>query len=214
MRDRTCTVDGCELPRPYKLYCNGHYRRWKRTGSPGSADLRAVGPKGQECAFDACGKPVRSSGLCGGHYLQKWSGIALRPLREQADTTEVDADGRKMCSRCEDRLPVEAFHSNKRIRGGLSPHCKRCHRSDVLQRTYGITIDQFEAMSDQQGGACAICRGANDDGRNLFVDHNHTTGAVRGLLCVRCNRGVGNFLDNIEHLRAAIAYLERHTMET
>lgn len=64
-------------------------------------------------------------------------------------------------------------------------------------------------MLVDQNGACAICGGVNKDGRKLFVDHDHATGQVRGLLCNLCNRGIGNMRDSIKLLRAAADYLER-----
>lgn len=77
-----------------------------------------------------------------------------------------------------------------------------------MQRAYGITLDEYEALLTAQRGGCAICSGVNKDGRNLFVDHDHTTGAVRGLLCNLCNRALGNFRDSVDLLDAAITYLK------
>jgi hypothetical protein len=81
-------------------------------------------------------------------------------------------------------------------------------------RRYGITFEQYEAMLAEQHNRCAICGSEPDpNGRRsagrLHVDHDHETGRVRGLLCNRCNPGVGYFLHDTDRLRAAIAYLER-----
>lgn len=65
-------------------------------------------------------------------------------------------------------------------------------------------------MLVRQGGVCAIC-GGPPDGRwkRFHVDHCHKTGRVRGLLCRKCNNGLGNFGDSVETMRKAIAYLRR-----
>lgn len=73
------------------------------------------------------------------------------------------------------------------------------------QRTYGLTPEQYDAMLAAQGGLCAICR----RDRVLVVDHDHATGAVRGLLCTPCNTGLGLFLDAPAALLQAAAYLEQ-----
>jgi hypothetical protein len=77
-------------------------------------------------------------------------------------------------------------------------------------RAYGITVEQFESMLAKQGGGCAICGQANGPGRGerLHVDHCHSTGRVRGLLCLKCNHGIGNFSDDTSRMRAAIRYLD------
>lgn len=85
---------------------------------------------------------------------------------------------------------------------------------------YGITEEQFNSLLEAQGGKCAICqnvlnhRDSGDDYRGreycLHVDHNHETGIVRGLLCGRCNRGLGFFGDDVELLSAAWVYLLAH----
>jgi hypothetical protein len=75
---------------------------------------------------------------------------------------------------------------------------------------YGISTEQYEAVLAAQGGRCACCGSvANASGKRLFVDHDHVTGAVRGVLCHKCNAGIGSLGDNIEGVRRALAYLER-----
>lgn len=77
-------------------------------------------------------------------------------------------------------------------------------------KKFGIALDEFQSMYERCGGQCEIC-GFKDNGDKRFfpfVDHCHTTGVVRGLLCSKCNFGVGQFGDNIETLRRAILYIE------
>lgn len=136
-------------------------------------------------------------------------------------------DGRKVCKRCGLEQPVDEYYPVRTGAAALRPWCKTCmgrrsasRRSteEALRRRlethlmskYGITVDTYELMAELQGHSCAIC---GEDGRDawfgrLVVDHNHETGAVRGLLCAKCNRGIGQFLDSVTILRSAIAYLE------
>jgi Recombination endonuclease VII len=79
---------------------------------------------------------------------------------------------------------------------------------------YGITEAQYKCILSLQHGACAICRlpetckGSKGKVRPLTVDHDHRTGEVRGLLCNKCNVGIGNLRDSVLLLQSAIAYLE------
>ena len=88
---------------------------------------------------------------------------------------------------------------------------KEWTRNYDLKRFYGITIEQFEEMKQAQDGKCAICKTTEPKGRhNVFaVDHCHKTGKVRGLLCNKCNVGLGSFCDNIDSLKEAIEYLKK-----
>jgi Recombination endonuclease VII len=81
---------------------------------------------------------------------------------------------------------------------------RRKHR---LRCVYGISLEEYDAMLDSQGGVCAICKKKPDEGKALFVDHCHVTGRVRGLLCGKCNSVLAFGNDNPDILRAAIAYL-------
>ncbi len=88
-----------------------------------------------------------------------------------------------------------------------------------LMKTHGITIDQYELMHKQQGGVCAICNQPetaikpNGTIRHLAVDHCHDRNMIRGLLCTRCNLGLGGFKDNPEILKKAVDYLQKHGLE-
>lgn len=75
--------------------------------------------------------------------------------------------------------------------------------------TYGITAEEYQAILDYQGGRCAICQRATGATKRLSVDHDHKTGAVRGLLCTPCNRDVlGHLRDDPAALRRGADYLE------
>lgn len=77
-----------------------------------------------------------------------------------------------------------------------------------LRYRYGITLEQYLARVENQSGVCAICGRQPDEGKKLYVDHDHDTGDVRGLLCFSCNTGIARFGDDPEVLLAAIRYLE------
>lgn len=77
-----------------------------------------------------------------------------------------------------------------------------------LKNNYGITINDYNAISSKQDGKCAICgKHQSDMKRRLDVDHDHKTGRIRGLLCTNCNIGMGKFLDDEYLLLKAAEYL-------
>lgn len=78
------------------------------------------------------------------------------------------------------------------------------------ERKYGLEAGDYERLSDANGGACWICdRPESVPGRSLAIDHDHQTGAVRGLLCTRCNQVLGRMADDADLLRKAAAYLDQ-----
>jgi hypothetical protein len=84
---------------------------------------------------------------------------------------------------------------------------KATDRRSYLKRRFGITPEDYDAMLDRQGGVCAICKREPRTDISLHVDHDHSTGAVRGLLCFDCNAGIGKFREDVGVLSAAIVYL-------
>ena len=80
-------------------------------------------------------------------------------------------------------------------------------RAYNLQAQYGITLDDYLRMHEEQDGLCAICKCPEMHRTTLSVDHCHRTGEVRGLLCNLCNTGLGRFEDNPELVAEALSYL-------
>jgi hypothetical protein len=79
--------------------------------------------------------------------------------------------------------------------------------------SHGKTRAEIHAILERQGFQCAICAATRHHGAGWHGDHDHKTGAFRGVLCRGCNVGLGNFKDKVKLLRAAILYLERHEHE-
>jgi len=79
-------------------------------------------------------------------------------------------------------------------------------RARDLERKYGITVAEYERLYTEQLGRCAICVDPLAEVK-VCVDHDHETGAVRGLLCNRCNQGLGYFRDSAGIMNAAVRYL-------
>ncbi len=78
------------------------------------------------------------------------------------------------------------------------------------RKTFGLTADQWDALMASHNGRCAICRDEIDD-RTATIDHDHHTGDIRGLLCRKCNAGLGMFRDDKALLNKALAYLVKET---
>ncbi len=125
----------------------------------------------------------------------------------------------KCCSVCKQEKPLSEFYKGK-------SSCKPCsnkiskqwkidnveksrlarHRAK-LKKKYGITLEQYEAMFDEQKGVCYICKNESLN-RRLSVDHCHKTGKIRRLLCDKCNMTLGLVNDSQELLKQFIFYLK------
>jgi len=132
-----------------------------------------------------------------------------RVVRERV---EVPA-GHKYCRRCDQIKPFAEWHKNARQSGGLAGYCKECRselgRRGHLKRTFGLSPEERATLIESQGGTCAIC-----DGPPQHIDHDHTTGKVRGVLCGPCNMGLGQFQDDPTRLARAATYLRRHGLRS
>lgn len=126
---------------------------------------------------------------------------------------------------------VKAKRRHTQCRVCVAVACSRRHRKNIvhrsrqvyvnkLNRIYGLTASQHERMIREQGNLCAICHQAESivDARSmgsgktfsLAIDHDHVTGAIRGLLCRRCNQMIGRVHDDAGILRSAADYLDFH----
>jgi len=81
-------------------------------------------------------------------------------------------------------------------------------KDKYLQAKYGITLEDYNFLLEDQNKKCKICNRECSTGKSLSVDHNHETDKVRGLLCKNCNIGLGMFFDNIDFLESAVLYLK------
>lgn len=156
-------------------------------------------------------------------------GVAKKmPDSERADTAET-----LICHSCGEAKPPDAFYPHKTNARGRQYWCMDCHRIKRRERAkipqdprltrkyslwsaYRITPEQYDAMYERQKGQCLICKdgkepwapgGIKARNRFLVVDHDHSTGDVRGLLCQQCNFGIGQFREDPVIMFAAAGYL-------
>lgn len=140
-----------------------------------------------KCACCECGEAVAKQR----EYQRNWQ----KQRREAIASGEYEPTHGKVASytqgcRCTDRL--------KAVRDSRFP---------ARAAKYGLTVEEYWAIHDEQLGVCAICR--NVLGERTAVDHDHETGTVRGLLCINCNTGLGKLGDSIESLELALTYLRK-----
>lgn len=82
-----------------------------------------------------------------------------------------------------------------------------------FKRKYGVSLEELQTLRDTQQNKCAVCEDDLKDGFDVHVDHDHKTGAVRGILCRWCNTGLGQFRDSEDRLIKAVQYLQRNTKD-
>jgi hypothetical protein len=127
--------------------------------------------------------------------------------------------GQICCSACGTLKPLAEFAPSMAKSGnGCCRVCRRAMNKTAPTQAqlrkynlkkYGITPEDYDSLLAVQGGACACCKAQrNLDGRRLYVDHCHSTGRVRGLLCYSCNTGIGSLGDDTKGLQRALCYLE------
>jgi hypothetical protein len=166
-------------------------------------------PKGGAPGVPTCPHPDRrilGNGLCPTCYTKQRRREGAGPRAKCHPTKQHYAKG--LCNVCYKRAKADARAASE---PEFAEHRKvlqlaRAHKYTL--REHGMTPEEYEVLVEAQGGVCAICGRPEPEGRKLHVDHNHRTGARRGLLCGPCNRALGMFEDDPERLLAAAAYLQ------
>lgn len=105
--------------------------------------------------------------------------------------------------------PSQTYEHKKRVREAnpeANERYRRSIRNQAFKSRYGITHDQYDEMVEAQGGVCALC--GKTDKRRLAVDHDHSTGRVRGLLCTSCNHLLGRLGDGLAGALRLVEYLK------
>jgi Recombination endonuclease VII len=186
----SCTVDGCFSVCFGHGFCNLHYKRWKKYGDP----LVVVQPKGTYtvCTYPGCERSHQAHGLCAGHNAQRAAGRTLIPIGERRARAP-----RPLCTRPGCTSPG-------------SPYCSKHYARLYKFKEYGVTWEIFDALWEACEGNCSICSKQLDlDSPDTHLDHCHSNGGARGILCRHCNQGLGQFRDDPALLESAIRYLRR-----
>ncbi|MEU1178460.1 endonuclease VII domain-containing protein [Streptomyces sp. NPDC005820] len=141
---------------------------------------------------------------CASAYHQQRQVAKGRNVRPRVDAPP----GHKYCRTCGEIKPHSEWTRNRTASDGLATLCKSCKavkgRQRHLERNYGLTEAERDAMVASQMGLCVICLKAPA----VHVDHCHQTGRVRGVLCFNCNSAIGKLGDDPDAVRRAAAYLE------
>ena len=193
-----CQIDGCTRPHKARGLCQTHYAQRLR-GSDFSPIRSRVREKPPECIEDGCAEPVKSKGLCKMHYqrLLRHGHTRYRDRKKPAKRCLIDG--------CDNILYAKDL----------------CHPHYIKQRKWraaGVDATRYQEMLREQGGVCAICAQperapdkASGKTKDLAIDHDHVTGAIRALLCSACNTAIGLFNDDIALLAKAQAYVLQYS---
>ena len=138
----------------------------------------------------------------------------------------------KKCTKCGVEKPLFEFYKDAIRKDGLRGPCKTCDikksrlyrknfpeksknqvKSSKLKIKYGIDLPEFKQMKDTQNNKCAICKSEFINSKYTCVDHNHTTGKIRAILCHNCNTGLGHFKENTDSLKSAVEYLKKYNLK-
>ena len=226
---KLCSVEGCTRKYRAKGYCATHYDRVVKWGSPGDNTLKRQ-PQNSTCSIDSCVKDSHALGLCHNHYREqrrRSSGsIAREPRPKKCQLVSCNRKHYSLgyCSLHYSRkvakgdvledVPPRVLVLNREgciVRSCNRPHWSNgvCRNHSTMHRTYGLTPEQLAEMLLRP---CAIC-GSTD---NPSIDHDHSCcsggyscgNCVRGTLCQKCNRGLGQFNDDQILLSNAVKYLK------
>lgn len=223
-----CSVKGCERHLEKSGMCGLHYSRLYRTGHLEQTRPNDLGAREKHPLYHTwCGcKRYATMQMCIEWRQDFWLFVAdvgerpsllhvLKRIDEAKPLNKANATwkqrlfvGKKQRTAEEKRDYMQAYRNVMQEK----------FQDKDLRKNYGITLELLQAMRREQKDLCAICgepetKKIRGNVVSLSVDHNHSTGKVRGLLCMRCNRALGMFSDSRELLFKAIAYLNIHAKE-
>lgn len=152
------------------------------------------------------------------HYMANRKSLRARHKKWRLDNPEASkAHTRKSVSKWRANNPEVAKIRSAEARRGWgrrNPALRKRRAQDYSRKhRHGLSKQEFEKLCGAQMGLCAICDNPPAKGP-LCVDHNHQTGAIRGLLCRSCNSGLGLLKDSLENARRAASYLYLHSIKT
>jgi len=216
-----------ELGKEYSLYCGEKYIRCekcgilfrsssnnskycKNCGKYERINIKTIICSGCGKEFEARKDSVKSfrTKSCGCTQYEKrdWTRCIKGHLLD-GDNLRISKSNKRVCRTCEKlRQQSDKSKATKRKYG----KDKKDRIKDLyLKRAFNISIEEYNKLFENQNGCCAICNKHQTEFKKSFaVDHCHKTIKVRGLLCSKCNIGIGQFNDNEELLRKAIEYIK------
>jgi len=216
-----CKIDGCDHRVVAKGLCDMHRQRLAKHGHLDQTRPKDWGTRETHPLYGTWIWHKRKGNLCE-EWLDFWcfvNDVVERPgesyaLRRVDPSKPFSKDNAEWL----DNSPIngEGYRKDKaayaRAYRKLNPDKAK---NLALKKYYNINLDEYRAIQDAQGGVCAICgleefaiNHHTGQPRELAVDHCHATGKVRGLLCTKCNKGIGYFNDSKELMEKAIKYLE------
>lgn len=213
----TCTGPECSRPTVAHDLCKAHGKQQRENG-----ELHVIGDKAHKSAVSRQAWQRKSPEEQRAHIAKM---LAARPQNRPEEHRQNHAKAARAAweRKFENASPRERnclccgelFTVKPKLAGKQYYCAVECRRLYSRLRRYGLSYRQYQDLLEKQGGACALCRGAwkgwaTKEGPH--VDHCHTTGRVRGLLCGDCNTAIGRFGDDPVLLRAAAAYLETATL--
>ena len=150
----------------------------------------------------------RCAGTRDGHRGDcKPCNLAAKHDRYMANPAKVKAQVKRW-----QQANAERVNATQRLRRA-KPEVKLQARAAHLMRKFGLTLEEYDAMLEAQGGGCFICGRPPREDISLHVDHDHSTGRVRGILCFSCNNALADFQDDPSLLRKAACYVTSNSVE-
>lgn len=213
-----CTGPSCDRPAEAHNLCKGHGRQFRQSGTMWAFGDKERAREVRQARWERASEDEKAA------WIAKM--VASRPkvrteehIRRQSASSraswkrkiETGVPEKRVCACCE-----SVFECRPKT-GGQQAYCsKECKTLANRLRRYRLGYGEFHALLAAQNGKCAICarNGGGWGGSDLKIDHCHTTGLVRGLLCGNCNTAIGRFGDDPVRLQKAAQYLERAAQES
>ena len=223
-----CTIEGCNREHVAQGYCELHYRRFIRHGVVDQTRPEDWGEKMQHPLYGSWSylrrfKRGRTCNEWLDDFWQFYEDVGDRPS-DLHKLVLIDKSGIYCKGNVKWQESAISLRSVEKLEyGRIYAKLHRAknrdyYRNFYLKRNYGISLDEYNKMLDEQKGVCAICgmeetmvhpkHNSNGKAQLLAVDHCHVTNKVRGLLCSRCNRVIGMMRDSPELLTKAVEYLK------
>jgi hypothetical protein len=221
-----CGVKECQKDAWEKGLCTMHYSRLRKQGTLEQTRPKDWGNRKKHPLYNAWRELVRkkekSRAEVWDDFWKFVADVGERPSAEHAlsrpdETKEFGPDNFFWKEKA---IAIGRGETEKEFRARYQREYRKLYPERVkkyeMKRYFGLPEGAYEKMQEAQKGLCAICkqpetaRDSKKQLRSLSLDHCHSTNKVRGLLCTRCNQGLGQFRDNPAYLQAAIHYLESH----